>query len=60
MLYVDDPRSELAKLLEARRPTYAAADLTVRGGDAPVSAAAEEAERLLVAMGFARPADADA
>lgn len=51
MLYVDDPRAELEKLLEERRPVYAKADLTVHGGDAPADAAAIEAERLLRELG---------
>lgn len=57
MLYVDDPRSELAKLLEERRPVYSKADLTVRGGDAPADAAAAEAERKLAEIGVLRETD---
>jgi len=58
MLYVDDPRAQLGRLLEERTPTYSTADLTVKGGDAPADAAAAEAESLLVAMGIAVAADA--
>lgn len=55
MLYVDDPRAQLQRLLEARTPTYSEADLIVTGGDASPDVAASEAEAQLVALGVARP-----
>lgn len=60
MLYVDDPKAQLAKLHAERKPIYSTADLTVPGGDAPADAAAAEAERLLVEIGVVRAANADA
>lgn len=58
MLYVDDPKAELEKLLNERRPTYAEADIVVTGGEAPPEVAAADAEAQLTAMGWATPAAA--
>lgn len=57
MLYVEDPKAELRKLLEDRRPTYSEADIIVTGGDAPPDVAAEEAERQLIAVGALEAAE---
>ena len=55
MLYVDDPRAQLQKLLDDRRATYAEADLVVAGTDAPADAAAAEAEAALDRLGVLKP-----
>jgi len=56
MLYVDDPRAQLEKLLAVRSPTYAEADIHVTGGDGPADRVAADAEARLEAMGVLRPA----
>jgi shikimate kinase len=57
MLYVDDPKAELEKLLAKRTPTYAEADLTVEGGDAPSDVAAADAEAKLRHIGILMPTE---
>lgn len=51
MLFVDDPRAQLQKLLQDRMPSYSEADIVVTGGEAPADAAAAEAEAALVRHG---------
>lgn len=51
MLFVDDPRAQLQKLLQDRTPSYAEADIVVTGGEAPAEAAAAEAEAALETHG---------
>ncbi len=51
MLFVDDPRAQLEKLLIERTPSYREADIVVAGGDAPPDAAAADAEAKLLAFG---------
>jgi len=55
MLYVDDPKAQLAKLLADRTPTYAEADIVIESSDAPAEDAAREAEERLMAMGAILP-----
>lgn len=57
MLYVDDPRAQLEKLLQERTPTYSEADIVVRGSDGPPEESVAEAEQRLVEMGVASPPD---
>ena len=56
MLFVDDPRAQLQKLLRERTPTYAEADIHIKSDDAPAETAAAEAERRLIAFGALRGA----
>ncbi len=56
MLYVDDPRAQLEKLLIERTPAYAEADIVVIGGDASPDRTAAEAEAKLEALGALKPA----
>ncbi len=55
MLFVDNPRAQLEKLLAERTPTYAEADIMIRCGDAPPEDAAMEAESRLIQLGAVRP-----
>ena len=56
MLYVDDPRAQLEKLLLERTPSYAEADIVVIGGDASPDRTAAESEAKLEALGALKPA----
>jgi len=55
MLYVEDPKAQLEKLLKERTPTYAEADIIVTGGESPPDRAAAEAEARLADLGVLKP-----
>ena len=60
MLYVDDPRAQLQKLLEERAPTYSEADIVIVATDAPADVAAADAEQHLIEAGVVLPPENDA
>ena len=57
MLYVEDPKAQLEKLLTERSPTYAEADLIIEGGEAPADVAAADAEAKLRHIGILMPTE---
>lgn len=59
MLYVQDPRAQLETLLQDRSPTYAEADIVVKGSEAPSDAAAADAESQLIAAGVVKALEKD-
>ena len=59
MLFVDDPRAELERLLEARTPSYSEADIIIESGEWSPDITAEQVEDALIAHGAAHQANDD-
>lgn len=59
MLFVDDPKAELEKLLEARTPSYSEADIIIESGEWSPDLTAEQVEDALIAHGAAHQANDD-
>ncbi len=59
MLFVDDPRAELERLLEARTPSYSEADIIIESGEWSPDLTAEQVEDALIAHGAAHQANDD-
>jgi shikimate kinase len=59
MLFVDDPKAELEKLLAARTPSYSEADIIIESGEWSPDLTAEQVEDALIVHGAAHQANDD-
>ena len=59
MLFVEDPKAELEKLLAARTPSYSEADIIIESGEWSPDLTAEQVEDALIAHGAAHQANDD-